>query len=64
MQKDVAKIVMVDAGVPVPEGFVVSRDAAAKSHAMTPPYVIKPLAEGSSVGVFIVAETHRTRPRS
>jgi D-alanine-D-alanine ligase len=63
MQKDVAKIVMVDAGVPVPEGFVVSRDAAAKSHAMTPPYVIKPLAEGSSVGVFIVAETQSHPPQ-
>jgi D-alanine-D-alanine ligase len=30
---------------------------------MIPPYVIKPLAEGSSVGVFIVAETQSHPPQ-
>src|SRR6187401_1366544 len=52
MQKDVAKVVMKAAGVPVPEGRVVSRHEAAKGHAMERPYVIKPIAEGSSYGVF------------
>jgi D-alanine-D-alanine ligase len=37
---------------------VVSRAMAAKSHALPRPYVIKPIAEGSSVGVFIVTEAH------
>src|SRR3954462_12783208 len=52
MQKDVAKGVMAGAGVAVPEGRVVSRREAAKGHPMQRPYVIKPIAEGSSVGVF------------
>jgi D-alanine-D-alanine ligase len=63
MQKDIAKIVMAKAGVPVPDGIVVSRQEAAKSHVLPPPYVIKPLAEGSSVGVFIVTEAHAHPPQ-
>ena len=54
MHKERAKIVMGAAGVPVPEGKVVSRQEAAKAHVLPPPYVLKPVAEGSSVGVFIV----------
>jgi D-alanine-D-alanine ligase len=63
MQKDMAKAVLHAAGVPVPEGTVVSRFEAAKAHVMPPPYVIKPLAEGSSVGVFIVAGDHAHPPQ-
>ena len=33
-----------------------SRREAAKEHVLPRPYVIKPIAEGSSVGVFIVTE--------
>jgi len=29
-----------------------------KAHLMAPPYVVKPIAEGSSVGVYIVTEEH------
>jgi len=54
--KDKAKIVMAAAGVPVPPGKVVSRFEAAKSHVLPPPYVLKPVSEGSSYGVFIVKE--------
>jgi D-alanine-D-alanine ligase len=49
-----AKIVMAAAGVPVPRGMVVNRFDAARTHVLTPPYVLKPIAEGSSYGVFIV----------
>ena len=63
MQKDLAKSVMKAAGVPVPEGKVVSRQEAAKSHVLPRPYVIKPIAEGSSVGVFIVTEQHQHPPQ-
>lgn len=63
MQKDRAKLVMADAGVPVPEGVIVSRLAAAKAHVLPRPYVIKPVAEGSSVGVFIVTEAHAHPPQ-
>jgi D-alanine-D-alanine ligase len=63
MDKPAAKIVMAVAGVPVPEGVVVSRAEAAKAHVMKPPYVIKPPAEGSSVGVFIVHADHSHPPQ-
>jgi D-alanine-D-alanine ligase len=56
MQKDVAKVILEAGGVPTPEGRVVSRLEAAREHAMPPPYVLKPIAEGSSVGVFIIME--------
>lgn len=56
MQKDVAKTLFRAADVPVPEGIVASRFEAAKRHLLPPPYVIKPIAEGSSVGVFVVPE--------
>ncbi|WP_296707052.1 D-alanine--D-alanine ligase [Rhodoblastus sp.] len=54
--KDKAKIVMAAAGVPVPSGKVVTRFEAAKEHVLPPPYVLKPVSEGSSYGVFIVQE--------
>jgi D-alanine-D-alanine ligase len=63
MQKDVAKILFRAASVPVPEGIIASRFAAAKSHLLPPPYVIKPVAEGSSVGVFIVTPEHTHPPQ-
>jgi D-alanine-D-alanine ligase len=63
MQKDVAKTLFCGAGVPVPEGLVVSRFEAAKTHPLPRPYVVKPLAEGSSVGVFIVTSEHAHPPQ-
>jgi len=63
MQKDIAKTVLRAGGVPVPEGRVVSRFEAARSHVLERPYVIKPLAEGSSVGVFIVTSDHVHPPQ-
>jgi D-alanine-D-alanine ligase len=63
MQKDIAKTVLKAAGVPVPGGMVVSRLEAAKAHLLPPPYVIKPVAEGSSVGVFIVRPDHKHPPQ-
>ncbi len=63
MDKAQARIIMAAAGVPVAEGKVVSREEAAKSHVMERPYVLKPVAEGSSVGVFIVTEEHAHPPQ-
>jgi D-alanine-D-alanine ligase len=63
MQKDLAKVVFRAAGVPVPEGLVMTRFAAAKEHPLPRPYVIKPIAEGSSVGVFIVTDAHAHPPQ-
>jgi D-alanine-D-alanine ligase len=63
MQKDMAKAQLAAAGVPVPDGVVASRFEVAKAHIMPPPYVIKPIAEGSSVGVFIVSKEHAHPPQ-
>jgi D-alanine-D-alanine ligase len=63
MQKDIAKTVLKAAGVPVPGGVVVNRLEAAREHLLPRPYVIKPVAEGSSVGVFIVREDHAHPPQ-
>jgi D-alanine-D-alanine ligase len=54
MDKHQAKIMLKAAGVPVTDHVIVSRAEAGRSHVMPPPYVIKPIAEGSSFGVFIV----------
>jgi D-alanine-D-alanine ligase len=63
MQKDVAKDLFRAADVPVPEGLVASRFEVAKEHLLPPPYVVKPIAEGSSVGVFVVTEQHAHPPQ-
>jgi D-alanine-D-alanine ligase len=63
MQKDMAKVLLRAAGVPVPGGVTVSRLEAAKEHLLPRPYVIKPVCEGSSVGVFIVTEAHEHPPQ-
>ena len=62
MNKDVAKVVMAAAGVPVPGGRVVTRAEAARAHALPRPYVLKPISEGSSFGVFIVTESDPAPP--
>lgn len=63
MQKDTAKTVLKAAQVPVPGGIVATREEVATRHLLPPPYVIKPVAEGSSFGVFIVREDHKHPPQ-
>jgi D-alanine-D-alanine ligase len=63
MHKERAKEVMRAAGVPVVDGKVVRRGEAAKAHVLSRPYVLKPVSEGSSVGVFIVREDHTHPPQ-
>jgi D-alanine-D-alanine ligase len=63
MQKDRAKDVMRAAGIPVAQGITCSRYEAAKRHVLPPPYVVKPVNEGSSVGVIIVKEDHSHPPQ-
>jgi D-alanine-D-alanine ligase len=56
MDKDKSKAVFAQAGLPLAAGKLMDRREAAKAHPMPAPYVIKPNAQGSSVGVFIVRE--------
>lgn len=63
MDKAQAKIVLAAHGIPLAEGRVVNRLEAARGHVMERPYVLKPVAEGSSVGVFIVNEDQEHPPQ-
>jgi len=54
MHKQRSKDVYRAAGLPVVNSIVVDRREAAARHLMKPPYVVKPVNEGSSVGVFII----------
>jgi len=63
MDKAKSKAVMAAAGVVVPGGGLFNRFEAARDHVMPPPYVVKPNAEGSSVGVFLVFEGANSPPQ-
>lgn len=54
MDKRLSKIVAKAAGIPVAESKVMDRFEITSAHPMPPPYVVKPVAEGSSFGVVIV----------
>jgi len=54
MDKSRTKQVYRDAGLPVVDSRIVAAATVADGHPMDPPYVVKPNAEGSSVGVYIV----------
>jgi D-alanine-D-alanine ligase len=56
MDKDKSKAVLRAAGVIVPGGGLFDRHAVAAGHVIAPPYVVKPNAEGSSVGVYLVRQ--------
>ena len=64
MNKHKAKSVAAAAGIPVTLHKIVKRFDAAKEHAVPPPYVVKPIAEGSSFGVIIVPADQTHPPQS
>lgn len=63
MNKGQAKKVAKAAGIPVAESRVVSRFTIVDKHPMAPPYVVKPVNEGSSFGVVIVKEGQSHPPQ-
>lgn len=54
MNKEATRLLLASAGLPVAPGKVVSMAELAASDPLPTPYVIKPIAEGSSVGVEII----------
>lgn len=62
IDKQRAKHLLANTGMPVAEGRVITREEAASGHAMDVPYVVKPLDQGSSIGVFIVREGDNRPP--
>jgi len=63
MNKEQAKKIVKSVGVPVAESKVANRFAIQNKHPMKPPYVIKPVNEGSSFGVVIVSEGQSHPPQ-
>lgn len=56
MDKPLTKRLVAGAGVQVPESLIVSREAFLRGDPIDRPYVVKPLNEGSSVGVAIIRD--------
>jgi D-alanine-D-alanine ligase len=54
MHKERTKDIYRAAGLPVVKSIVCDRKDAGAQHLMEPPYVVKPVNEGSSVGISIV----------
>jgi D-alanine-D-alanine ligase len=62
MHKERTKDVYRAAGLPVVKSIVADRRAVANTHLMEPPYVIKPVNEGSSVGIYIIRKGDNRPP--
>ncbi len=56
MDKRMSKAIFAREGLDVAKDKAVSRAEAAAAHPLAPPYVIKPVAEGSSFGIVMVRD--------
>jgi D-alanine-D-alanine ligase len=56
IDKELTKQCLVPAGIPMPKGTMVDSESLYAADPLPRPYVLKPLNEGSSVGVAIVTE--------
>ncbi|HET7710004.1 MAG TPA: D-alanine--D-alanine ligase [Sphingomicrobium sp.] len=56
IDKELTKMVLVPHGIRMPAGTIVASDSLFERDPMARPYVVKPVNEGSSVGVAIVTE--------
>ena len=63
LDKQQAKRIAATAGIPVAEATVMNRFEFSGVHPIKPPYVVKPVREGSSFGVVIVQENQAHPPQ-
>ncbi|MGB7408599.1 MAG: D-alanine--D-alanine ligase [Pontixanthobacter sp.] len=56
IDKELTKQALVPAGIPMPGGRIVTREELFAADPLPRPYVLKPVNEGSSVGVAIVTQ--------
>ena len=63
MHKEKAKEMYRSVDIPVADAITADRLEAGRKHLMAPPYVVKPVAEGSSVGVLIVEADQEHPPQ-
>jgi D-alanine-D-alanine ligase len=57
IDKELTKKILVPAGIPMPQGKIVASDSLFAGDPLPRPYVLKPVNEGSSVGVAIVTDS-------
>ncbi len=62
MDKPLAKMLFEAAGIPCPASAIVTPEELRRGQVMPPPYVVKPIDEGSSVGVHIVEDGDNALP--
>ena len=62
LDKERSKQAYRSVGLPVVDSLLASKSRIMADHVMTPPYVVKPYNEGSSVGVYIVQEAANGPP--
>lgn len=62
MDKVRTKAVLRDAGLPVPDGAVVQLSQLTGEHPWPLPYVLKPVGDGSSFGVYIITSEDQPAP--
>jgi D-alanine-D-alanine ligase len=62
MNKPMAKRLFAEAGIRCPKGIVATRAEVMKKDVLPRPYVVKPINEGSSLGVRIVTKADAKRP--
>lgn len=63
MDKERSKAAYRAAGLPVADSGLFDAGEVRARHVMTPPYVVKPYNEGSSVGVYLVMSQANTPPQ-
>src|SRR3954471_2016802 len=56
IDKELTKMVLVPLGIRMPAGMMVESESVSRKAPLERPYVLKPVNEGSSVGVAIVTE--------
>lgn len=56
IDKELTKAILCPHGIPMPDGMIVESESLYTADPMPRPYVLKPVNEGSSVGVAIVTE--------
>ncbi len=63
MDKQKSKEIYRHHGLPIVESVIVPKEDVMARHVLTPPYVVKPNNEGSSVGVYLVHDQANTPPQ-
>lgn len=61
--KSLAKAIFLEAGVPTPRSEILDLSQGPRQPSFTPPFVVKPPREGSSVGVHIVRDAAEAEAR-